>query len=70
MALLVVQTRTITWLTSTRGNKKSLDDALITAPEEKHQRAEKRLKVVVLIDVTLVIQLDVPKHLQKTSRFP
>ena len=36
-------------------------------PEQKHQRAEERLEVVVLIDVTLIIQLDVSKHLQETG---
>lgn len=40
----------------------------ISPPEEQHQRAEKGLKVVVLIDVTLVVQLDVSKHLRQTSR--
>lgn len=38
-------------------------------PEEKHQRAEKGLKVVVLIDVALVNQLDVSKHLQEAGMF-
>lgn len=41
--------------------------SLISPPEEQHQRSEKGLKIVVLIDVTLIIQLDVSKHLQKTG---
>lgn len=43
--------------------------SLINPPEEQHQSAEKGLKIVVLIDVALIIQLDVSKHLQKTGRF-
>lgn len=42
---------------------------MINAPEEQHQCTEKGLKIVVLIDVTLIIQLDVSKHLQKTGCF-
>ena len=38
-------------------------------PEKQHQRTEKGLKIVVLIDVTLIVQLDVSKHLQKTASF-
>lgn len=50
--------------------EQNLHEMILKAPpEEKHQRAEKSLKVVVLIDVTLIIQLDVSKHLQKTGRF-
>lgn len=42
--------------------------SLINPPEEQHQCAEKGLKIVVLIDVALIIQLDVSKHLQKTVK--
>lgn len=34
-----------------------------SSPEQKHQCTEKGLKIVVLIDVTLIIQLDVSEHL-------
>lgn len=43
---------------------------MILPPEEKHQRAEKILKIVVLIDVTLGVQLDVSKHLRENSQIP
>lgn len=33
-------------------------------PEEQHEGVEKGLKIVVLINVALVVQLDVSKHLQ------
>lgn len=46
------------------GEQNSSLNNFLTPPEEKHQRAGKSLKVVVLIDVTLVVQLDVSKHLQ------
>lgn len=35
-------------------------------PEEQHQGAEEGLEVVVLVDVALIIQLDVSKHLWRT----
>lgn len=41
--------------------------SVISPPEEQHQCTEKGLEIVVLIDVTLIIQLDVSKHLQKTD---
>lgn len=42
---------------------------LIHPPEQKHESTEKSLEVIVLIDVTLVIQLDVPKYLWETKEF-
>lgn len=41
--------------------------SVISPPEEQHQCTEKGLEIVVLIDVTLIIQFDVSKHLQKTD---
>lgn len=37
--------------------------SVISPPEQQHQCTEKVLEIVVLIDVTLIIQLDVSKHL-------
>lgn len=41
---------------------------MTNSPEEQHQRTQKGLKIVVLINVALIVQLDVSKHLQKTGR--
>lgn len=76
VALLVVLTQTKSFADITAENTFTESEhprsfnhndsaAYKSSPEQKHERAEKCLEIVVLVDVTLVIQLDVSKHLQE-----